>query len=258
MLKAYSSEKPVIFVHVPKCAGTSFIGLLRRWFGETYHHPHQDESRDVLLPKVEVKLANGQWNPKIKCIHSHFDSGRGYGLPEHYPEVDQYFTVMRDPFDMIVSMYFFVKGRSERGEYRYRGKVIDIREQYPNLRSYLEVPHAWVEDHLPADLTVENCEDYVASRFVYLGRFEALQPSVDRLADVLGMQRVVLRKHNESTYSEEVPWHLKEWIYSRYPKAKRLHDWSARTYLASNRIRFQFPWLNRRVNHLQSLFGWKR
>ena len=258
MLKSYSSNKPVIFIHVPKCAGTSFIGLLRRWFGDTYQHPHQDESRDVLLPKVDVKLANGEWNPKIKCIHSHFDAARGYGLPEHYPEVDQYFTVMRDPFDMIVSMYFFVKGRSERGEYRYRGKVVDIREQYPNLESYLEVHHAWVEDHLPADLTVENCEDYVASRFVYLGRFEALQPSVDQLADVLGMKRVVLPKQNESTYSEEVPLHSKEQVYARYPKAKRLHDWSATTYLDSTSLRVRIPWLHRSVNQLQGFFSRER
>ncbi len=255
MLKPYSSDQPVIFVHVPKCAGTSFIGLLRRWFGETYHHPHQDESRDVLLPKAEVKLKNGEWNPQVKCIHSHFDAGRGYGLPHHYPEVDQYFTVMRDPFDMLVSMYFFVKGRSERGEYRYRGKVIDLREQYPSLESYLKVHHAWVEDHLPEDLTVENCEDYVASRFVYLGRFEALQSSVDRLADILGKPRVVLPKQNESNYSEEIPLHWKEEVYGRYPKARQLHDWSAQTHLAPVVLNRQPTWIHRCLTQVQCLLG---
>ena len=229
-MKRYTPDRPAIFLHIPKCAGTSFIGLLRRWYGPTYHHPHQDETRDILLPRVRVKLENGNWDPKVKCIHGHFDRGRGYGLPEHYPEIDQYFTIMRDPFDMVVSMYFFVKGRSQRGEYRYRGKVIDIREQYPDLSSYLKVYHAWVEDHLPTDFTVKNSSSYVDSRFVYLGCFEELQRSVDGLADVLGKPRSTLPKQNVSRYDEEIPTDLKSHVHGLYPRAKCLHEMSEKTY----------------------------
>ena len=220
----------MIFTHIPKCAGTSFIRLLRRWFREGYCHVHQDESTDRPLGRADTKDDTGEWNEYVRVIHSHFDAGRGYGLPNHYPEIQQYFALMRDPFDVLVSMYFFAKGRSQRGEFKYRGKTVDIREHFPDVSAYVAADQAWLENHLPTDMTEDNCEEYVASRFVYLGNFENLQESIDHLAFVLGKRRQILDRKNQANYDEELPESLRELIYERYPRARRFHEVSQSTY----------------------------
>ena len=54
--RVYAPDQPFVFTHIPKCAGTSFIRVLRFWFREAYCHLIQDESRDIKLPKVGVLL----------------------------------------------------------------------------------------------------------------------------------------------------------------------------------------------------------
>ena len=87
-MKQYDPSKPLIYTHVPKCAGSSVVRLLRDWFGDQYHKLNQDERRDIVLPRVETKDKKGKWLPNVKCIHGHFNHGRGYGLPYFYPELD--------------------------------------------------------------------------------------------------------------------------------------------------------------------------
>ncbi|MFO0455867.1 MAG: hypothetical protein ACK5Z0_07635 [Planctomycetota bacterium] len=132
-MKPYDPEKPVIYTHIPKCAGTSIVTMLRSWFGNAYHKLNQDETKDILLPKIETQAEDGRWLPGVKCIHGHFNHGRGYGLPYYYPEIDQYFTILRDPFDLVVSMYFFAKGRSAQGKFWYRGEPVDFRSPFPKV-----------------------------------------------------------------------------------------------------------------------------
>ena len=93
------------------------VRLLRNRFGDTYHKLNQDETKDIMLPRVPTQDEQGRWLDHVKCIHGHFNHGRGYGLPYFYSELDQYFTILRDPFDLTCSMYFFAKGRSIRGEF---------------------------------------------------------------------------------------------------------------------------------------------
>ena len=109
-MRTYDPSQPIIFTHMPKCGGSSFIRLLREWFGSGYHKLNQDETQDVLLPRIATRDDTGNWLPEVQCIHGHFDNGRGYGLPYFYPEINQYFTILRDPFDIAVSMFFFCKG----------------------------------------------------------------------------------------------------------------------------------------------------
>lgn len=234
LLKTYDPSEPVIFIHVPKCAGTSFIRLLRRWYADAYRHPHQDETQDILIPKVQVRLPDGRFDPSIKVIHAHWDHGREYGLPYYCPEVTQYFSIVRDPFDMIVSMYFFVKGKCERNEFRYRGELQDLRTAYPTVDHYLDADQGWVRNHLPIDLTIDNMAQYVAEHFVYLGRFEQMETCIDQLAFVLGQKKQILPRHNVSKYDEPIPEHRRAEIHERYPVMKRLYDYAALTWNVPN------------------------
>ncbi len=234
-MKTYDPSKPIIYTHIPKCAGTSVVRLLKHWFGSGYHKLNQDESRDILLPRVATHDEHGVWKQNVKCIHGHFNHGRGYGLPYYYPEIDQYFTILRDPFDLVCSMYFFVKGRSIRGEFWYRGEQVDIRDQFPTVESYLNTFPYWLFDHLPQDITLQNYEQVLNQRFVYIGVFEDLPTSVAHLGQLLGKEMWDIPHMNESKYDEIIPEHLRDSFYYDYPLLKKVYDFAVSTYRDTHR-----------------------
>ena len=229
-MKTYDPSKPVLYTHIPKCAGTSVIRLLKHWFGPQYHKLNQDESKDIILPRVDTQDEQGNWLADVKCIHGHFNHGRGYGLPYFYPELDQYFTILRDPFDLVCSMYFFVKGRSMRGEFWFRGEQVDIRDQFPTVESYVESYPYWLYDHLPRDLTIANYREKINKKFVYVGVFEDLKISIQNLGKVLGKEMWDMPHMNESVYDEIVPEQLRAKFYEDYPLLKCVYDLALETY----------------------------
>ena len=231
-MKSYDPQRPVIFAHIPKCAGTSFIRLLRRWYRDGYHHPHVNEKEQgTQLPRVSLRDEQGNWRNDIQCIHAHFDHGRGYGLPHQFPDVDQYFSFMRDPFDIVVSMYFFAKRKSAEGTFFYDGKQVDIRDNYPSVADYVRDEPKWLYHHLPQDITLENYLEEIPKRFVYLGLFEDMDNSLKALARVLNKPYQPLPQVNVSTYDEDIPQDLREWFYEKHPLLKGYHDIARRTYL---------------------------
>ncbi len=237
-MKQYDPSKPLIYTHIPKCAGSSVVRLLRSWFGNRYHKLNQDEYRDIVLPRVETQDTKGRWLPDVSCIHGHFNHGRGYGLPYFYPELDQYFTILRDPFDLAVSMYFFAKGKSQAGKFWFRGKSVNINDQFPDVESYVKSYPYWIFDHLPQDVTLENYQQKLSSRFVYMGVFEDMETSIHNLGRILGMPESTLPRVNASIYDEKIPEHLREQFYADYPLLKKVYDFAARNYQLEG---YEFP-----------------
>ena len=233
MFKLYDPHQPVIFSHIPKCAGSSFIRLLRQWFGKEYLKLNQDEKQDILLPRFKLKDEQGNFKPGIKVVHGHFDHGRRYGLPYFYPEVKQYFTIFRDPFDIVVSMYFFCKGRSKEGRFWYRGEQVNILDEYPTLESYLADYPYWLFNHLPQDMTLSNFRQKIRRHFVYIGIQEDLRGSIRTLAKILGKSYVELPRFNESIYDEYIPNDLRERFYTDYPLLKAIYDFAKDHYQSS-------------------------
>ena len=229
-MRNYDPEQPLIYTHIPKCAGSSFIRLLRQWFGDQYHKLNQDETQDILLPRVQTQDANGDWLPTVKCIHGHFDNGRGYGLPYFYPEINQYFTVLRDPFDIAVSMFFFCKRRSAEGKFWYRGKQENILDKYPTVEYYLKEYPYWVYNHLPQDVTLQNYSQKLSERFIFIGIQEDLDHSIKILGRILGKPHVQLDRFNDSDYDEPVPNWLREKFYDDYPLLHRVYQFAADNY----------------------------
>ena len=237
-MKTYDPRQPAVFLHMPKCAGSSFIRLLRRWFGDQYHKLNQDETQDLLLPRIATCDDDGSWLPEVKCIHGHFDNGRGYGLPYFYPEITQYFTVLRDPFDIAVSMFFFCKKRSAEGKFWYRGRQENILDKYPTVEYYLKEAPYWIYNHLPQDITLQNYEQRLSERFFYIGIQEDLDLSIRRLAKILGKPYVELERFNESEYDEPIPHWLREKFYEDYPLLKHVYDFSVARYASEDYVWF--------------------
>lgn len=98
------SERPVVFLHIPKTAGTSFIGTLRNAFGQ---------DRLIRLAAIDGTTADeiGRLLSKRPdnpaCLIGH--------VPFHaiapWRERCSIFTILRHPIDRVMSLYRFLLGR---------------------------------------------------------------------------------------------------------------------------------------------------
>jgi hypothetical protein len=152
-------------------------------------------------------------------------------LPYYYPEVTQYFTMLRDPFDLTVSMYFFAKGRSSQGQFMFRGEQVDFSALFPTVDSYLKAYPDWLFHHFPQDITLDNFQAKLTSKFVYIGIVEDLGKSVQMLANILGKPEVEVPVLNASEYDEIIPEHLREGFYHDYPLLKAIYEFAKNNYL---------------------------
>ena len=139
-MKKYDPKKPLISIHIPKCAGSSFSAILKSWFGKGYLGHYHDEKQDIapIRHNLKSRLFFREYKPGI-CIHGHFNHDRGNGTQDYYPEVDQFITILRDPFDLHLSNYFYVKSEAKYmggGAYR-SGKERPVIKKVLSVEEYL-------------------------------------------------------------------------------------------------------------------------
>lgn len=101
-------EKTLIFVHIPKTAGSTLSSILERqydpsktWkFYPTYSSARESFNYFQKLPESE--------RIKFKLVSGHIY----YGLHDLLPQPSTYITMLRDPIDRLVSSYYFIRRHS--------------------------------------------------------------------------------------------------------------------------------------------------
>jgi len=64
-MNAYNPKKPLISIHIPKCAGTSFTDVLKIWFkgGFLRHYHNEKTNTSPKKHKIEkAKASESSWN----------------------------------------------------------------------------------------------------------------------------------------------------------------------------------------------------
>ena len=208
-MKTYDPKETLISIHIPKCAGTSFTDVLKLWFKRRYLHHYHNEKTNT--PPRKHNLEEGFFRKRPRsglCIHGHFNNNRGNGVRDYYPGANQIITIIRHPFDLHLSTYFFVKREAlTNGEGAYRsGKPHPIIKNRWNIEDFLEnSKKSHIRNFLPPEITQDNYETILESQFLYIGTTERLQKSVDILANILGFQTVSVPQKNVSEWTEMIP-----------------------------------------------------
>ena len=206
-MKTYDPRKPLISIHIPKCAGTSFSNVLKSWFGKGFRSHYHNEKLDK--PPERYALHTGLFSKNFKygmCIHGHFNNARGIGVYDYYPETDQFITIIRNPFDLHISNYFYVRRLAKQDDAYRSGKQHAIIEKGWSLEDYLlERKKSYICNFLPPNITLDNYRQVLDEQFIFVGITENIQDSVNILAQKLNFPALKVPEANVSDWNERIP-----------------------------------------------------
>lgn len=210
----YDSTRPLFSVHIPKCGGTSVAANLAHWFGDGLKYHYADEAAGTL--PVKWPLTRGL------CVHGHFNNTRGFGVSDYYPEASQFVTFLRDPLEMHLSLYFYLKQNS--GHSYKEGKRYDITAEFPDVDAFIEGvcrdrEHFFALSflrYLPGRIAPDNLEETLFARFLHVGITADLGNSVAILARKLGRDPLPADHLNAAPRDEEID-------YGRFVELHRKH-----------------------------------
>lgn len=222
---AYDAGRPLISLHVPKCAGQSLRRVLERWYGDRLFI-HYFQQHGALPPRHEFR-------PGI-CIHGHFNRSRGFGVMEYYPDAGQFITVLRDPLQAAISNYFFWKAKARANQLRNGSIRAGDERDYRDIDDFFaKRPKAAMLDFLPGEWTAANYQEILETKFVWIGLVESLPASVAELAGRLGFTPPPLARINASPRDEELSAALRQRFIQDNPLEFAIYQYAKKAALAT-------------------------
>jgi hypothetical protein len=202
-LNRYKKEVPLIFIHIPKCAGTTVNHILKLWYKDKYLR-HEFNEKSPWYTKEPYQIKNGI------CISGHFNRRRNRGIEHLYPTVNQFITFIREPVECAVSQYFFWKRKRRKTRIELGTLIENSYYDYINIEDFfLKRPNSTFLKFLPKDINPYNYKTILDQSFIHIGIVEKLQDSVNLLAEKLGFETEIVGKYNISERNEFVPDRIK-------------------------------------------------
>jgi hypothetical protein len=169
-------EKKSIFIHIPKCAG---VAVNRTIFGNLAGgHTTLEEYLNIFEPK---------------CIASYFK-----------------FTIVRNPWDRLVSAFFFLKSGGMNGEDRtgFRRQLGDISDFRGFVRSWVNRKNIWKwHQFRPQYHYMLDKRDKVHLDFIAF--LENIDDDFAHIVGAIGLDKI-LPKSNKSEHSQYTSYYDKE------------------------------------------------
>lgn len=217
--KTFEQDKPLIYIHVYKTGGTTIGDYLKDWFNDEKNRLHyiMDNNPGCIDSKIVDKSIeqlkyNGIFNP---IFYGHFKKAHISTFPKH---CDQFITTIRNPFDRVVSAYFYGQ--------RMKHKNTDISLEQWILTEDIESTDL-INIFGKEIITLENYKHIIKKYFIYIGLFEKFNKSILKLASALGKPAniKILRHLNKSEYTTNIPNHLREFHRNKYPLHYAIYDY---------------------------------
>lgn len=195
--------KKLVFIHIPKTAGTSLKHLLESNYAESERLAIYNRDR------LDERLAEALQDPKIKCIYGHF--------PLRPVVVDSdavVVTLFREPIARTVSHYNHYK-RGLNEEHRKLMEGVHTPEDFTQLPQGNNRQTAFISGHLKnadffadpdaLDLAMRNLE-----RIDYAGFTEHFNASIALFKKVLGWKYAWSEHSNTGSRKNEA--HYDTWL----------------------------------------------
>jgi hypothetical protein len=202
-MRPYDRNKALIFIHVPKCAGTSINLVLKKWFGDNYlRHGFNKHNTGFRSSPYELKPGT--------CISGHFSRLGDESVRVLYPEADQFITFLRDPFEIALSQYFFWKKKRRAILIKEGTLKKNSADDFKGITDFFKKRSKSVMlNFMPTELTLHNFKEMLDKHFIYTGIVEDLRVSMNKLAETLGYPGEEIAHRNKSERDERVPEEVK-------------------------------------------------
>lgn len=222
-MRAYDRTAPLIVIHIPKAAGSSVKNIFKRWFGEALYDHYFDARAGLLPPKRNLDLLHSIERPL--AIYGHFNRLRGFGVEHYYPEVQQFITILRDPFESAISSYYYMRRNGADWKDQTRVPKADLRQ------FLLDTPPNML-NQFPRTVTRDNYRDQIEELFIEVGIMERLPESVRRIAAKLDMpfEEEWLPHVNATERDQPHPQDLQEEYAKRYPLEFEVYDYALKQF----------------------------
>ena len=210
-MKTYDRTRPLIAIHVPKAAGTSVRQVFETWFGRRLYRHYYHEIFGLKPRRTRLRRLFSSTFREGVCIYGHFNRTRQMGIEHDYPEVQQFVTVLRDPFELAVSEYFYLRDAGRRWRDKSRIPTDDIE-------TYLARKTPNMLDHFPRPLTLDDYREKLCADFIHIGITEDLAVSLRAMAHKLGfVPPAHIEELNRTERGQVVPYAFKEAFAARHP-----------------------------------------
>ena len=195
-----SHKHKFIFIHIPKCAGTSIERTLYDYASDV-----SDIVSDNKIAEVDKKWCIETKNLRnehlFKFINRHNDYFK--------------FTFCRNPYDKLVSAYKFFRLAKKYTTFRNFIKDTKLFKDVKNILEQDFCLNTGLEYHLlPGVYFTKHGVDFI-------GRFENLQEDFDTVCDKLGIPQQQLphkNKSNHKHYTEYYDDETRELVAKKYAK----------------------------------------
>jgi hypothetical protein len=221
----------IIFVHLPKCGGTTLNRLIEWEYSPTKVFSIDPSffkwSYQKLLKTSPARLA------RMKIIQGHMP----FGIHKILRQNATYLTVLRDPIDRGISEYYYALSRVVHPQHRMMKRL--------SLDEYIEMtPYANVQTKLLAgqysgydflagnctEETLEHAKDNLSQHFALVGLTERFDETLALAKILFGWQ---IRKYaNFNTTrgrpsKRAIPAEIRDTIAERYGYDVRLYEYAA-------------------------------
>lgn len=198
----YDRSQPLIVIHIPKAAGTTSQKIFQSWYGEGFLRHYFNEKNGEMPKKYDLWGMHRTEKPIL--LHGHFNKLRGFGVEDYYPAVKQFVTILRDPFELTVSSYFY--RRKTGSNWKDQSRI--PKEE---IATYLMNEKINMLNHFPKEITMENYKDLIEEHFIEIGITEYLHESMRRIAHKLNFHynEKLLGHYNATERGQEVPGYLR-------------------------------------------------
>lgn len=176
----------IIFIHIPKTAGSTVFELLKRNF-----KPHEivkfHKSQFNEYPKKDrAETLLDSLNSYSKVLHGHFTYQDLRLVIQHHPNA-KIITFIREPTDRVISNYKFFKKRiltgkaKKKQEFRINESLLDYARRF-NSRNRMS--------------TILKGMKF--SDLYYLGFFETFESDIQKLFKILNLEIESIPRINEN------------------------------------------------------------
>jgi hypothetical protein len=198
-----SHKHKFIFIHIPKCGGTSVELALLKNEGIEMKNYNKDDL-NFLTEEQKQKYRIGYDYEGITTQHRKIDEYKDFREKEYFT-----FTFIRNPWERFLSEYFYIIKSGPQS--KIYGYAKEFQETFPTFKDFVKGNYKkWIftgHDHLQVDFVLNANKNKMIN---FIGRCEDMQTDFEYVCKKLGMNKIKLPYRNPTKHKHYTEYYDKE------------------------------------------------